>query len=70
MLPPKCYTCGKMLSQYELRWIRKREECENKNLSQEETDEIMANLLKELGIVSKCCRKQMLTFVEQVKIIM
>lgn len=69
MLPPKCYTCGKMLSQFELRWIRKREECENKNLSQDETDEIMANLLNELGIVSKCCRKQMLTFVEQVKII-
>lgn len=71
MLVPKCYTCGKVLSHVEIRWIQKKEECENNpNLSKEETLTIMAAYLDELGIKSRCCRKCLLTFVEHVKIIM
>ena len=71
MLIPKCYTCGKVLMHVEVRWIKKKEECENdSSLTKEERLDIMAAYLDELGIVSRCCRKCLLTFVEQVKIIM
>jgi len=71
MLIPKCYTCGKVLSHVEIRWIHKKEECANNvNLTKEESLTIMANYLDELKITSRCCRKCLLTFVEHVKIIM
>lgn len=71
MLIPKCYTCGKVLCHVEIRWIRKKEECENDpSLDNEQQLTIMAAYLDELGIRSRCCRKCLLTFVESVKIIM
>lgn len=69
MLVTKCYTCGRFLGKFELPWIRKKEECENNNLSDEETLDEMAKFLDDNEITSRCCRKCLLATVEYVKII-
>lgn len=71
MLMAKCFTCGKLLSDVEIPWNNKKKECENDlSLSKEDQLNIMAKYLDELKITSRCCRKCLLTNVDQINIIM
>lgn len=67
MLPPKCITCGKLLSDIEIDWVQYKEHCMKHN--SDTVDDLMAKKLDELHINSRCCRSQVLTYVELVKII-
>lgn len=71
MLPPKCITCGKLLADIELEWSSKKDLWENDNkISPEQVAEKLAKLLDDLKIVRQCCRAQVLTYVDLIKIIL
>ena len=71
MLPPKCITCGKLLADIELEWSSKKDLWENDNkISPEQAAEKLAKLLDDLKIVRQCCRAQVLTYVDLIKIIL
>jgi DNA-directed RNA polymerase subunit N (RpoN/RPB10) len=71
MIPPKCITCGKHLSDIELEFILFRDECvRNRFTLKESVDDLCAKKLDQLCIVNRCCRSQCITSVELAKIIM
>ena len=70
MLPPKCFTCGKLLADIEIEWKEMKETHENNDkLTQEQVAALMTKLLDKLKIKDGCCRSQVLTYVDLIKII-
>ena len=71
IIPVKCFTCGKVLGDLYLYYLKKVREEKIKN-----NDEIVyitaetfaksaeANVLDELGLTKICCRRHMLTHVD------
>ncbi len=71
MLPPKCITCGKLLADIEVEWNTKKDLWENdKSLTDEQVADKLAKLLDDLKLVRQCCRAQVLTYVDLIKIIL
>lgn len=71
MIPPKCITCGKFLSDIELEWTMYKDQCiRNKLKLHEPIDDLLAKKLDDLHIYTKCCRSQVLTSVELVKLLL
>jgi DNA-directed RNA polymerase subunit N (RpoN/RPB10) len=71
MLPPKCITCGKLLADIEVEWSTKKELWENDDkLTADQVADKLTALLDKLHIKSQCCRSQVLTFVDLIKIIL
>ena len=70
MLPPKCITCGKLLADIEIEYKETKQMYQNdEKLSEEEVAKLVSQLLDKLHIKRMCCRSQVLTFVDLVKII-
>ena len=67
MLPPKCITCGKLLSDIEIEWVLHKEWCMKEH--PDNYADLLAKKLDDLHIVSRCCRSQVLTYVELIKVI-
>lgn len=71
MLPPKCFTCGKLLSDIEIAWKEAKESYENDDkLDDEQIANLLVKVLEKLKIKNMCCRSQVLTYVDLVKVIM
>jgi DNA-directed RNA polymerase subunit N (RpoN/RPB10) len=70
MLPPKCFTCGRIFADIELEYEKKIQEIENnKKLSLEEMKELKRKLLDDLHVHRYCCRSRILTYVDLIQII-
>jgi DNA-directed RNA polymerase subunit N (RpoN/RPB10) len=71
MLPPKCFTCGKLLADIEIEWRTTHDRLRNDDtMTDEQVAVEMSKLLDTLQIKTQCCRAQLLTFVELIKIIL
>ena len=71
MLPPKCFTCGKLLADIEIEWRITHDKLRNDDtMTEEQVAREMSKLLDKLHINCQCCRAQVLTFVELIKIIL
>lgn len=70
MLPPKCITCGKLLADIEVEYKETKQMYENDtSLDDEQVAKLITELLDKLHIKRMCCRTQVLTFVDLVKLI-
>lgn len=71
MIPPKCITCGKFLADIEVEWITYKEYCfRNKSKLKEPIDDLLAKKLDELHVHTRCCRSQVLTSVDLVRLLL
>jgi DNA-directed RNA polymerase subunit N (RpoN/RPB10) len=70
MLPPKCFSCGKFLADIQLEYENKKEEIDsNSSLTNEEKKQQKRDLLDKLYIKRWCCRSQVITYCDMIKII-
>ena len=71
MLPPKCFTCGRIFADIELDYEKKVIELEinKKNLTIEEIKKEKCKILDELHIHRYCCRSRVLTYIDLIKVI-
>tara|TARA_B110000208_G_C11798906_1_gene440931 strand:- start:299 stop:511 length:213 start_codon:yes stop_codon:yes gene_type:complete len=69
MLYPNCPTCGKLLADIEVEYLNEIEVISNKKLDQEKIDEAKRKLLDKLNVKRYCCRTRVLTFIDEVKLI-
>ena len=70
MLPPKCISCGKFLADIELQYESSKDEIDtNSKLNSEEKKLEKKKLLDDLHITRWCCRAQVITYCDLIKII-
>lgn len=70
MLPPKCFTCGKLLADIEIEWKEMKKTYEsNDKLTDDQIADLLSKLLDKLKITDGCCRSQVITYVDLIKII-
>ena len=70
MLYPVCPTCQTLLADKQLPFEEKKKEIDNNNkLSAKEKIKATGKLLDLLGLKRYCCRMRMITYVDQVQII-
>lgn len=70
MLPPKCFSCGKMLCDIDLEFRTKSKAWQNDiTLTDEQISDKVAKLLEELHVHSHCCVSTVLTSVYLIDII-
>ncbi len=70
MLYPVCPTCQNLLADKQLRYEDELEKiCNDKKLNSDQQQEQKKKLLDDLGLSRYCCRMRMISYVDQVKII-
>lgn len=70
MLYPVCPTCQNLLADKQLTYEVELEKiCNNKKLTVEQEQKKKKELLDYLGLERYCCRMRMISYVDQVKII-
>jgi len=67
MIPVRCFTCGKVISNVYEEFHRRAEE-RKRNISPGEDLEL-GDILEDLGISRYCCKKMLLTHVDTVDIL-
>ena len=70
MLYPVCPTCQNLLADKQLKYEDELEKiCNDKKLNSDQQQEQKKKLLDDLGLSRYCCRMRMISYVDQVKII-
>lgn len=73
MIIPKCYTCGKCLSNIELKWKNQTSKFKNElndiDKSFEEKTAITGKILDDLKIMRFCCRTHVISSLDKIKIV-
>jgi len=70
MLPPKCISCGKFLADIQLQYESLKQDIDaNSKLNLEENKLEKKKLLNNLYVTRWCCRTQVLTYCDLIKII-
>lgn len=70
MLYATCPTCNNLLADKQIFFEKEKEKIENdKNLSKKDREKEVEKLLDKIGLVRYCCRMRMITYLDQVNII-
>jgi len=70
MLPPKCVSCGKLLADFELDYEEFKNNIElDKTKTEEQKNKEISKFLTDNYIIRWCCRSQVLTYCDQIHII-
>jgi DNA-directed RNA polymerase subunit N (RpoN/RPB10) len=70
MLYATCPTCNNLLADKQIFFEKEKEKIENdKNLSKKDREKEIEKLLDKIGLVRYCCRMRMITYLDQVNII-
>ena len=70
MLPPKCFTCGRILADIVLEYETKVLELElNKHLTIEEIKKKKCKILNNLHLHRYCCRSRVISYVDIIQIV-
>ena len=70
MLYFKCPTCGTVLAHRELPFEQGTKKiCDDPDLSKEEMDKKISELINSLGLTRQCCRMRLLTYIDLITII-
>ena len=70
MLYATCPTCNNLLADKQIFFEEEKEKIENdKNLSKKDRERETEKLLDKIGLVRYCCRMRMITYLDQVNII-
>ena len=70
MLYPVCPTCQNLLADKQLVYEEELEKiCNNKKLTEEAKKNKKEKLLTDLGVIRYCCRMRMISYIDQVKLI-
>jgi len=70
MLYPVCPTCQNLLADKQLIYEESLDKiCNNKKLNNEQKQKEKKKLLDSLGLERYCCRMRMVSYIDQVKII-
>jgi DNA-directed RNA polymerase subunit N (RpoN/RPB10) len=70
MLPPPCFTCGRLLADIQDSYEKDSAKIENDaRLKDAEKTELKSKLLNKYHIHNYCCRMRVLTYVKLVEII-
>lgn len=70
MLPPKCFTCNKLLADIELYYESEIKRIEIDTISTPEIkSDLKKKLIDSLGINRYCCRMRLISYVDLINII-
>jgi DNA-directed RNA polymerase subunit N (RpoN/RPB10) len=70
MLYPVCPTCQNLLADKQLKYEEELEKiCNNKKLNDEQMQIKKEKLLDDIGLTRYCCRMRIISYVNQVKLI-
>jgi DNA-directed RNA polymerase subunit N len=70
MLYPVCPTCQNLLADKQLKYEEELEKiCNDKKLNDEQMQKKKEKLLDDLGIKRYCCRMRVISYLDQVKLI-
>ena len=70
MLYAICPSCNNLLADKQIFFEKEKEKIENdKNLSKKDREKEIEKLLDKIGLVRYCCRMRMITYLDQVNII-
>ena len=70
MLYPVCPTCQNLLADKQIPFEEEMEKiCNNKKLKEDEKQKQKKNLLDNLGLSRYCCRTRMISYLDQIQII-
>ena len=70
MLYPVCPTCQNLLADKQIPFEEEMEKiCNNKNLKEDEKQKQKKKLLDQLGLSRYCCRTRMISYLDQIQII-
>jgi DNA-directed RNA polymerase subunit N (RpoN/RPB10) len=72
MLAPKCVSCGKFLADFQLIFeeYKNNLELNSNNMTQEDKNKKVKKFLTENYIIRWCCRTQVLTYCDQINLIL
>jgi DNA-directed RNA polymerase subunit N (RpoN/RPB10) len=70
MLPPKCFTCNKLLADIELYYENELKRIEMEpNHSDKDKEELKKKLVDNCGLTRYCCRMRLISYVDLITII-
>ena len=70
MLGPKCVSCGKFLADFQLIFEEYKNILESDNSTQDEKNKKVKKFLTDNYIIRWCCRTQVLTYCDQINLIL